>query len=127
MKLHTYLMFPGTCREAMDFYAACLGGTIVTRMTVGESHLEVAPEHEDRIFHSILVAGELRISASDGEVGKDPVMGTNFALFLSFSDTDTQARIYDALRDGGREIMPLTQGFGMFEDRFGIQWMLAME
>jgi PhnB protein len=109
----------------MEFYASCLGGDIVHLQTVGESHLEVAPEHEDRIFHSILVAGDARLMASDGEVGKDPVMGQNFALFLTFDDADAQARVYEALRDGGQEIMPLSQGFGMLEDRFGIRWMLA--
>ena len=127
MNLHPYLIFPGTCRAAMNFYAECLGGTLVHLQTVGDSHLEVAPEPADRIFHSILVAGDIRIGASDGQVGQDPVMGQNFSLFVMIPDEGAQARLYEALMEGGTAIMPLSEGFAMLEDRFGIRWMLARE
>ena len=125
MHLHPYLIFPGTCREALRHYEQALDGTIDLMQTVGESHLPHEPQHADRIFHSNFVAGDVRFGASDGEVGKDPVIGQNFSMFLTVPDVERQGRIFDALGDGGSVIFPLNQGFGMVEDRFGIRWMIA--
>lgn len=125
MHLHPYLIFPGTCREALTHYEAALRGTIDHLQTVGESHLPHAPEHASRIFHSNFVAGDVRFGASDGEVGKDPVIGQNFSMFLTIPDAERQGEVFEALAEGGSVIFPLNQGFGMVEDRFGIRWMIA--
>jgi PhnB protein len=126
MHVQPYLIFPGTCRDALEFYAETLGGTIEHVQTVAESHLPAAPEHGDRVFHSVFVAGDLRFMASDGEPGKDPQVGHNFAMFLTCDDDEQQGRIFSTLQEGGRVMVPLDGGFGMLEDRFGIRWMIGL-
>ncbi len=127
MHLQPYLMFPGTCREALDFYAGVLEGSIEHIQTVEESPMDFGPEHGHRIFNSVFVAGDVRLMASDGEPGNDPTPGRNVALFLTFSDADRQAAVFGQLVEGGQVMFPLEHGFGMVEDRYGIWWMLALQ
>jgi PhnB protein len=127
MNLNPYLMFPGNCREALEFYAKCLDGTIEAIQTVAESPLDWSAEHGDRIFNSVFAAGNVRFMASDSEPGKDLRPGENFALFVSFPDAARQQHVYSELSRGGKVLFPLQDGFGMVEDRYKVRWMLALE
>ena len=65
MKLNTYLVFDGHCKEAFEFYEKLLGGKIVSifphRGTPAEG--QVPPEWLDKIMHARLSVGD---SLSDG-------------------------------------------------------------
>ena len=63
--------------------------------------------------------------ASDAEPGKDPAVGENFAMFVNCPSAEAQQRVFTALSEGGRVVMPLAGGFGMVEDPFGVRWMVA--
>ena len=126
MQLQPYLIFPGNCREALGFYEGALGGTVLHITTVGESPVPHEPEHADLVHDSAFVSGDLRFRASDGEPGKDPVVGHNVAMFVMCSDAGTQAEAFGALGQGGDVLFPLNGGFGMVVDRYGIRWMLAL-
>ena len=54
MQLIAYLNFPGTAREAMDFYAKAFGGTVTQRFTYGESPMaeQCGPASADNVMHS---------------------------------------------------------------------------
>lgn len=127
MYVEPFLIFPGTCRDALDFYAEALGGKITHIQTVGDSPLAAAPEHADRVFNAIFAADGLRLRASDGEPGRDPVVGQNFAMFVVCPNEGRQERIFSTLADGGRVLFPLRDGFGMVVDRFAVQWMIDIE
>ena len=125
--LAPYLTFPGNCREAMTFYADCLGGQIVTLQTYAESPLDTPDEYADQLFNSELRAEEVCIRASDCLPPYETEPGSNFSLFVSFSDRSEQEKVYQQLAEGGEIIMPLDDAFGMVQDRFEIRWMVALE
>ncbi len=59
MKLHAYLSYPGTCREALDFYASILGGEIGETHLYDDSPME-SPESKGKIMHtSFKFGGEM--------------------------------------------------------------------
>ena len=120
-----YLMFSGNCREALTFYAECLGGEITSLQTVGESPLDVPDSMTDRIFDSEFRADKLRFKASDDMPGHEVAVGSNFALFVTFSDRAEQKQVFDNLAKGGHVQFPLDNNFGMLVDKFRIQWMLV--
>jgi len=120
-----YLVFTGNCREALEFYADCLDGEIVSIQTVGESPLQVEGEHQNRIFDSEFRAENLRFKASDDMPGHEVSAGTNFSIFLLFDDADKQKQIFDSLSQGGQIQFPLENNFGMVTDKYKVQWMLA--
>ena len=127
----TYLTFDGNAREAMTFYAGCLGADLDVR-SVRDSGMAAPPGAEDRTIHARLSRGAVVIMASDTMPGMPFTPGTNFSICLECSDAEEQDRIYAALAEGGRETMLLENTFwgarfGMLTDRFGVNWMLNLE
>ncbi len=126
-RLQPYLIFAGNCEEALTHYARCLGGQIVMLQRYSESPLDVAEEHGSRVFNSVFRADDITFMASDNLPEHMLQSGSNFAMFVTFSDPSEQARTFEELGRDGRVLMPLREGFGMLQDRFEVRWMLALE
>ncbi|MEO0572706.1 MAG: VOC family protein [Bacteroidota bacterium] len=120
-----YLVFSGNCKEAMEFYAMTLNGRITSVTTFGESPIDVPLESKDRIFDCTLEAENIRFKASDDLPNHSVKHGSNFSLFLSFSNQDKKKEIFNKLSQGGHILFQLEDGFGMLKDKFGVQWMLV--
>ncbi|RZL40580.1 MAG: hypothetical protein EOP35_00385, partial [Rubrivivax sp.] len=59
-----FLTFDGTCREAMTFYQACLGGSLDVR-PFDASMPDLPPGAEQRTMHARLESGPVVLMASD--------------------------------------------------------------
>jgi PhnB protein len=132
-QLNVYLNFPGTCRDALNFYREALGGEITSLQTFGESPVEVTDDNRDRVMHAEFRAGDIYFMASDSlpEHG-DVRPGSAITLSVNLSDEAEQTAIFERLSNGGQVTMPLEDTFwgarfGMLVDRFGIPWMLNCE
>jgi PhnB protein len=67
--------------------------------------------------------------ASDVQPGKQVTMGENISLSLAGTDEEKLKDMWTKLSAGGTVTMPLAKQFwgdtfGMFTDKFGIQWMV---
>ena len=68
-------------------------------------------------------------SDSSGSFGHNTVAGNNFSLSVN-TDSEEEARsVFEKLSAGGKVTMPLEKTFwnalfGMFTDKFGINWMV---
>jgi PhnB protein len=126
--LNPYLNFPGTAREAMEFYAEVFGGTLRVN-TFGEYGATDSPD-VDKIMHGMLeTPSGYTIMGADVPTGMqyDPAAGVS--LSLSGDDGDELRGYWDKLSEGGRVTMPLEKQawgdeFGMCVDRFGVPWMV---
>ncbi len=133
MKLISYILFDGQCKEAFELYEQCLGGKIVMMMTHGESPMaeEVSPEWRDKVMHVRLEAGDQALMGSDAPPGHfEKPQG--FSVSISITDPAEAERIFNTLAENGTVNMPLQQTFwavrfGMLVDRFGIPWMVNCE
>jgi len=135
MKLTTYVNFPGTCSEALDFYVKHLGAKILVKGTFasmagpgGPQNLPpgLKPEH---IIHARIALGDTVLMASDGP--KVEPMRSAY-LCLAVDSNDEAERIYAALTEGGEVFMKMGETFfahrfGQFRDKFGINWMVIHE
>ena len=138
MKVETYLLFDGRCREAFEFYQSVLGGTIETMMSYADSPVAagmpggVAPEWNDTILHATLVVDGQAIMASDAPPGRQEKAG-GFSVSISIKGEAEAERIFAGLSEDAQRItMPLgetfwAKRFGMFTDKFGIPWMVNGE
>ncbi|MBO9500850.1 VOC family protein [Brevundimonas sp. A19_0] len=134
MKIVTSLSFPGTCREAFEFYAGVLGGEITAAMPYSDAPPEMpVPERiKDWMMHCWLQVGDQAIMGSDMHPDFTPDMNKvkdGFDVTLHFKDVEEARRIFDALSDGGEIRMPFaasfwSPGFGGFTDKFGVPWMI---
>lgn len=126
-----YLNFDGDCRQAMEFYKDCLGGTAVLQ-TFAESGVNKDEASNDRIMHAMLKSEHLTLLACDTTAGMELVKGNNVHLSLAGSDEKTLTEIFEKLSHGGKVTMPLGKQFwgdtfGMLTDKFGIQWMVNID
>lgn len=129
--INAYLIFNGNCREAMQFYAKCLGGEL-TLMPFSEAPMEVPKENRNLIIHARLTKGDSVLMASDGQPGKPVRTGDNFWVNVQCENIPEIERIYGALREGGKATMELQETFwavrfAMLTDRFGMNWMFNLE
>jgi PhnB protein len=127
----TYLNFDGNCREAMTFYGRCLQSEPnFTPFSAGPPEVSGGATALDRILHAELASGPVVLMASDIQPGMPFVQGNNFSISLTCDSLAEMERVFGALGEGGKVIMPIEVAFwgghfGMLTDRFGISWMLS--
>jgi PhnB protein len=127
-RLNPYITFPGTAREAMEFYKGVFGGDL-TLSTFAELGGQDAP-NPDQIMHSQLETERgLTLMAADPAPGMEHQPGNNIAVSLSGDDAAELRGYWEKLSDGGTVTVPLEKQvwgdeFGMCLDRFGISWMV---
>ena len=134
-RVNTYVMFTGRCEEALNYYQKHLGAKLERLIRINESP-EPMPdgmfpkEFDDKVMHSELTLGNVRIFATDCG---DPATSTygGFSLALTVQTADDAHRIFDALADDGQVRMPLSKTFwsplfGQVTDKFGIGWMVML-
>lgn len=127
----TNLNFDGNCREAMEFYAKCLGAELELMpfsSMPGEASQKV-DWAADRIMHARLSKGGVLVMASDTIPGAPFVQGNNFYVCINCESREEIEKLFGALSEKGNVSMPLQDTFwgahfGMLTDRFGIGWML---
>jgi len=131
MKVNIYLNFPGTCSEALDFYAKHLGAKILTKGTFDSmpDPKMVPPGMEKKVLHARFQIGDTLLMASDGP--KAEPMRSAY-ITLSVDSNEEAERIYAALTEGGEVFMKMGEQFfahrfGQFRDKFGINWMVIHE
>ena len=127
-RLNPYLSFPGSARDAMQFYQAVFGGTLVVN-TFGEFGNQDAAV-ADKVMHAMLETDSgYTLMASDMPPGMEHSPGNNITVSLSGDDGDELRGYWEKLSGGGQVTMPLEKQmwgdeFGMCTDRFGVSWMV---
>lgn len=128
--LNAYLNFPGTCEQAIAFYAKVFNGKIESSMKHGDTPMKehVGPDWQDKIIHTVLQIGDGILMASDAppQMYKPP-QGFSVSITLPTAEAE---RIFPLLSEGGTITMPLQQTFwaerfGALTDRFGTPWMVT--
>ena len=125
-RLNPYISFPGTAREAMEYYESAFGGTLVVN-TFGEYG---GSENPEGVMHAQLETdGGFTLMASDMPPGMEFQPGNNMAISLSGDDEGELRGYWDRLADGGTVTMALEKQmwgdvFGMCIDRYGVSWMV---
>ncbi len=130
--LNPYLQFPGTAREAMEFYRSVFGGEL-SLQTFAEGMGSDDPAQKDLIMHGHLdVGGGTTFMGSDGASGGSdgaPPPGATLALSGEAEDSTRLSAWFAALSEGGSVTEPLVTApwgdvFGTCTDRFGTNWMV---
>jgi PhnB protein len=130
LTLTPYLLFDGSCRQAMQFYQSCLGGEL-TLMTVKDSpaSTRMPAAFQDKIINARLRGAGLDISASDWlRPDRARVCGNTACLYLSGGTLHEIEGLFERLSNGAEVTDPLSEQFfgayGALNDRFGVRWML---
>ncbi len=126
-----FLLFDGTCKEAMSFYHDCLGGELtITRLGDTPMKDQFPQEKHNKVIHAHLKSGNIEISATDWTASDfEPLQGNTTAIFVTGSGYDDLKPVFDKLRDGEHntrleELHKMPFGtYGQFYDKYGVQWI----
>ena len=131
MRMNTYVNFGGNCAEAFRYYERHLGAKVGMMMTHAQSpdQSRVGPEWKDAVLHARIVIGDDELMAADIP-GAEAMRSAYLTLRM---DSDIEAeRVFSALSEGGRVLIPMEETFfafrfGQVQDRFGLNWMILHE
>jgi len=135
MKIVTSLSFQGQCREAFEFYARVLGGSITAAIPYGDAPpgMPVTDgKYSTWLMHCWLEVGDQALMGADMDVDWAPNVDkpkNGFDVTLHTDDISEGRRWYEQLSEGGTQTMPFAEtfwspGFGALVDRFGVPWMV---
>ena len=133
MQMNQYLSFKGDCEAAFKFYEQNLGAQLGALFRYGGSPMagDVSAGWSDKIMHGSLTLGGQVLMG--GDVAPDRYEEPKgFSLSLQINNPAEAERVFHALAQGGRVLMPLEKTFwaalfGMIVDRFGIPWLINCE
>ena len=135
--VNVYLTFNGNCEEAFHLYKSVFGGEFgylgrFKDMPQQEGK-NVESGDAERIMHvSLPISKETLLMGSDtaGEWSSGFSQGNNFSVSISTDSRQEADRLFNGLSAGGKVTMPMDKTFwgdyfGMFTDKFGINWMVS--
>lgn len=135
--INPYLTFNGNCEEAFEFYKSVFGGEYahLGRYSEMPSENPLPKEDANKIMHvSLPISKETVLMGSDSSeaFGKVSSIGDNFSISINAESEEEARALFDGLSDGGRVNMPLEKTFwgslfGMFTDKYSINWMVSYE
>jgi PhnB protein len=135
--VNAYLTFDGNCEAAFKFYRSAFGGEFLDLSRFGEMPPQegmpaLSEELKNRVMHvSLPISSETVLMGSDTMPGMSPklAVGNNFSISIGVGSKGEADKLCDALSAGGKVTMPLEVTFwgayfGMWTDKFGINWMV---
>jgi PhnB protein len=129
MTLTPYLLFDGTCHDAMEFYKTVFGGELTSTKVKDSPAKDRMPSfQQEKTINARLRAGLIEISASDWLMPNRPrIPGNTVCLYLSGGTLAELKALFDRLSDGADVTDPLKEMFfgayGALNDKFGVRWM----
>jgi len=136
--LHPYIHFNGNAEEAFTFYKSVFGTDFISLVRFKDMNFEGAPDFEkeaEKIMHIALPIGNhgmLMGSDTPEQLGRHSEMETRSKMFVSTESREEADAIFNGLSEGGETEMPIDNSpwgtyFGMFRDKFGIEWMVEFD
>jgi len=134
-KINPYIHFNGNAEEAFTFYKSVFGGEFTKLLRYGALSNPAYPipaYDANRLMHVALPIGQNHLlMGSDvmelmGQVTENDNRNT---IFISAETREEADLLFNSLSAGGKVEMPIADGplgsyFGMFADKYGVQWMV---
>ncbi|MDZ8171700.1 VOC family protein [Microbacterium xanthum] len=129
--LNPYLSFRDRAREAMSFYQAVFGGDLTIDEFGSIDGMADAAEAHLVLHASLTTPDGFTLMASDTPAHMTYTAPSGMAISVSGDDETSIRRFWDGLSEGGSVTQPLGSPpwgglFGMLTDRFGVDWLLAV-
>ncbi len=126
--VQTYLIFDGTCEEAVKFYCKVFDGKMLFTSRYGDVPGSAPADWKNKIMHMTFSFRGAELMASDTHPKQAVVVGNNNHISVNFKMDEKIDDLFQTLAEGGKINLPLQKMFwnayfGMLTDRYGINWM----
>lgn len=132
-QVNPYLNFNGNAEEAINLYQKAFGKECsqIIKFKDMPSEQPISEEDGNKIMHAILqISNETSIMISDTlSFMPKTIDGNNISISINTESEEKATNIFNCLSEGGNITMPLEKTFwgaffGMWTDKFGINWMV---
>ena len=133
-RIDPHINFNGNAEEAFHFYKSVFGGefTQVVRFKDLQGTEVTIGEHEaNKIMHIALPIGKNLLMANDVPeyMGRTNENENRSKISIAAERKEEADKLFSGLSAGGQIEMPITDSpwgsyFGMFRDKYGIEWMV---
>ena len=135
--IHPYINFNGNAEEAFTFYRSVFGGDfskIIRFKDLSIPGFHVTENDANKIMHIALPIGNNVLMANDvpESMGRVNENENRSKISVSAESREEADKIFSGLSAGGKIEMPIGDSpwgsyFGMFRDKFGIEWMVDFD
>jgi PhnB protein len=132
--INPYINFNGNAEEAFNFYKSIFGGEFAKIMRfkdMASAEFPVAENEANKIMHIALPIGKNVLMANDVPdiLGKTNENENRSKISISAESREEADKLFNGLSAGGTIEMPISDSpwgsyFGMFRDKYGIEWMV---
>ena len=135
--INPYINFNGNAEEAFNFYKSVFGGEfarIIRFKDISSAEYPVAEKEANKIMHIALPIGKNILMANDVPefMGKVNENENRSKISISAESRAEADKLFSGLSSGGNIEAPVGDSrwgsyFGMFRDKFGIEWMVDFD
>jgi PhnB protein len=135
--INPHINFNGNAEEAFNFYKSVFGGEfakIIRFKDISSPEFPVPENEANKIMYIALPIGKNILMANDvpesmGQVNENE---NRSKIFISTESREEADKLFSGLSAGGNIEYPIGDSpwgtyFGMFRDRFGIEWMVDFD
>lgn len=135
--INPYINFNGNAEEAFNFYKSVFGGEFanITRfkdLNIPEN--PIADHEKEKIMHIAFPIGQNVLMGNDvpERMGRVNENENRSKISVGAESKEEAEKLFKGLSAGGSIEMPLDESpwgsyFGMFRDKYGIEWMVDFD
>jgi len=136
--INPHINFNGNAEEAFIFYKSVFGGEftkIIRFKDISFAEFPIEEKEENKIMHIALPIGKNNVLMANDVpefLGKVNENENRSKISISTESKDEADKLFNGLSIGGTIEMPITDSpwgsyFGMFRDKYGIEWMVEFD
>ncbi|MCB0466268.1 MAG: VOC family protein [Aequorivita sp.] len=133
-QINPHINFNGNAEEAFNFYKSVFGGAFTTIMRlkdIASPEYPVPEKEANKIMHIALPIGKNSLMGNDvpESMGKVNENENRSKISIHAESKEEANKLFNGLSAGGNIEVPLCDSpwgsyFGMFRDKYGIEWMV---
>jgi PhnB protein len=135
--INPHINFNGNAEEAFNFYKSVFGGEfakIVRFKDIASAEFPVADNEVNKIMHIAFPIGKSILMANDVPeiLGRTNENENRSKIVITAESKEEADKLFNGLSEGGQIEMPISDSpwgsyFGMFRDKYGIEWMIDFD
>lgn len=137
-QINPHINFNGNAEEAFTFYKSVFGGAfsrIVRFKDMASAEFPVPEKEENKIMHIALPIGKNSVLMANDvpeSMGRTNENENRSKIVIAAESKEEADKLFNGLSAGGQVEFPISDSpwgsyFGMFRDKYGIEWMVNFE
>ncbi len=135
--INPHINFNGNAEEAFNFYKSVFGGEFANIMRfkdLSNPGYQIPESEANKIMHIALPIGKNVLMGNDVPefLGKVNENENRSKIAIGAESKEEADKLFNGLSEGGQVEMPIGDSpwgsyFGMFRDKYGIEWMVDFD